>query len=221
MHVEIVLVRHGQSEGNRDRRFTGHSASPLTALGRAQAEATGQALHAEAQRRGAPIDAIYSSDLVRCVETAAPLARLTGLRPIESSRLRERDMGEFTGLTFEEVQARWPEGWQAMLARSAEFRPPAGESHADTRERVGAWLDEVIATRQHGKAVIFSHGVAINHMLRHLLGLDRLTTGRTLFTVDNCSLQRLELARGHQAVRVIALNDVAHLADLPSGAEPA
>src|SRR4051794_748518 len=118
MHVEIVLVRHGQSEGNRDRRFTGHGPSRLTDLGRAQAEATGRALASH------PVDAIYASDLVRCAETAAPLARLTGIQPVESSRLRERDVGEFTGLTFEEVQARWPEGWQAMAAREVDFRPP-------------------------------------------------------------------------------------------------
>lgn len=218
MHVEIVLVRHGQSEGNRDRRFTGHGPSRLTELGRAQAEATGRALFAEAAAGGAPIDAIYSSDLIRCVETAAPLVRLTGLAPVESRRIRERDMGDFTGRTFEEVQAEWPEGWQAMISRTVDYRPPGGESHGDTRDRVGAWLDEVLGERQQGKVIVFSHGVAINHMLRHLLGLDRVHIGRTVFTVDNCSLQRLEQHPGHRTVRVIALNETAHLAALPPGA---
>src|SRR5689334_17689349 len=77
MHVEILLVRHGQSEGNRDRRFTGHGPSRLTELGRAQAEATARAIAAQS------VDVLYSSDLARCLETAAPLARVTGLVPVE------------------------------------------------------------------------------------------------------------------------------------------
>ena len=67
--TRVLLVRHGQSQGNAEQRFGGHSPTPLSELGRAQAEATARAL------RGEGVAAIYSSDLLRAVQTAEPLAR--------------------------------------------------------------------------------------------------------------------------------------------------
>ena len=71
--TRVLLVRHGQSQGNAERRFGGHSPTPLSELGRRQAGATARTLAAEG------VTAIYSSDLLRAVETAEPLARTTGL----------------------------------------------------------------------------------------------------------------------------------------------
>jgi broad specificity phosphatase PhoE len=235
MAVEIVLVRHGQSEGNRDRVFTGHGPSRLTDLGQRQAAAAAARLadrlagrnddraaaddrsagaEAGERPRARPVDHIYSSDLVRCVQTAAPLALRTGLRPVETAALRERDVGEFTGLDFAEVQRRWPEGWSALLGRDAAYRPPGGESHLDCGQRVAAFLDELLARHLEGRVVVFSHGVAINHMLRHAVGLPREATQRAYFQVENCSIQRIEHRPDLGAIRILAVNDVAHLAGL-------
>jgi broad specificity phosphatase PhoE len=213
--LEIILVRHGQSAGNRDRVFTGHGPSPLTGLGQLQAEAVARALAAR------PVHAIYSSDLPRALETAAPLVRLAGIAPIPSPGLRERDVGRWTGLTFEEVQASWPEGWQALLSRDPDYRPPDGESHRDCGLRVGAFLDELCAHPPVGPApveeerpvvrvAVFSHGVAINHMLRHVLGVGP-GHGQFFFMVDNASLCRFE-RRDDGGCRIFTVNDTAHLA---------
>src|SRR6266850_2508362 len=95
--TQLLLIRHGQSEGNAEQRFGGHTATPLSALGRRQAQATAQALASE------PLSAIYSSDLVRAIETATPLAQLTGVEIEATESFRERSVGVMEGLTFEDA----------------------------------------------------------------------------------------------------------------------
>src|SRR5690242_11799752 len=85
--THILLVRHGQSEGNAERRFGGHTATPLSPRGLRQAHITAQALASES------ITAIYSSDLRRAVQTAAPLSKLTGVPVIATEAFRERSVG--------------------------------------------------------------------------------------------------------------------------------
>src|SRR5204862_5430571 len=85
--THIVIIRHGQSQGNAEGRFGGHTDTPLSPSGRRQAEATARALASE------KFDAIYSSALPRAIETATPLADLTGA-PLETTEaLRERSVG--------------------------------------------------------------------------------------------------------------------------------
>jgi len=85
--TNVLLIRHGQSRGNAERRFGGHTATPLSARGRNQAQATARTLKSES------VTAIYSSDLARAMETAQPLAKMTGL-PINGTRaFRERSVG--------------------------------------------------------------------------------------------------------------------------------
>ena len=203
--LELVLVRHGESEGNRDRAFGGHGPTPLTEVGRRQAEAAAAAIFA-----GGAIEAIYSSDLPRAVETAAPLARLTGLVPSLTTALRERSVGELTGLTFEEAQRRFPAVWAAMLRRDPEWCPPGGESHRACSLRVGALLGELFARHPSGRLVLVSHGVTIDHLLRHFVGIAEAPTFRCLFHVDNCSIHRVQ-RRDDGLFRIAAINDVAHL----------
>lgn len=201
MTLQLLLVRHGESEGNHAGKFTGHSPSPLTARGRAQAEALGVAL-AEP-----PPDAVYASDLIRAMDTAAPLARRVGREVITRATLRERDMGDWVGVTFADIEARHPEDWARLVDRDPEHSPPRGESHRDCGARVSRAIDEVIAAHPAGRVVVVSHGVAIHHMLRHLLRIDGW---RTLFHVENCAVQRLSVSPAG-LVRVIGLNDARHL----------
>src|ERR687885_79383 len=95
--TRILLVRHGQSQGNAERRFGGHSPTPLSELGFRQAEAMARALAAEG------VTAIYSSALLRALQTAEPLARATRLEVRATAAFRERNVGLMEGLTFEEA----------------------------------------------------------------------------------------------------------------------
>src|SRR5262247_211745 len=89
--THVLLIRHGQSEGNAERRFGGHTATPLSLRGRRQATATAEALKNDS------ITAIYSSDLARAVETAQPLATLTRLPVNTAEAFRERSVGVMEG----------------------------------------------------------------------------------------------------------------------------
>ena len=89
--THVLLIRHGQSQGNAERRFGGHTATPLSPRGRRQAQATARALQSE------ELTAIYSSDLARAVETAQAVATLTGLPINPTSAFRERSVGVMEG----------------------------------------------------------------------------------------------------------------------------
>lgn len=200
----LLLVRHGESEGNAARMFTGHSASPLTTRGAQQAEALAGALAAPAPT------AIYASDLPRALATAAPLGLRAGLAVTPDHRLRERDMGTFVGVRFDALEAREPEAWRALLSRDPEFTPPDGESHRQCAARMSAAVDDILARHATGTVVVVSHGIAIHHALRHLLG----ASGEGIILAsDNCGVHRLEW-REYGVLRVAALNDTSHLAGL-------
>lgn len=120
--LDLLLARHGQSEWNAAGRWQGQADPPLSERGRAQA-------HAAARQAGA-FDAIFASDLSRALDTSMIISSAIGVGPvIVDPRLKERDAGEFSGLTRDEIEARfpgalaarrWPAGWEpdeVLLAR--------------------------------------------------------------------------------------------------------
>jgi probable phosphoglycerate mutase len=202
--TEILLLRHGHSEGNQAGRFGGHSPTPLTPLGRAQADATARALAAEG------LTAIFSSDLVRAVETARPIAEASGIVARRDPALRERSVGLLTGLTFAEAAERYPDAFAALMRRDADLRPPEGETHAECAARASQLLDDAMAQFPAGRILLVSHALTIYLLLLYVLDLSHAS--RTLFfRTDNCGLHRLR--RNPDGLwTVLALNDRAHLA---------
>ena len=136
----VVLLRHGRTEWNATGRFQGQLDAPLDVMGKAQAVAAAVAV--------GPMqpDAIVSSDLSRCADTAAAVAAETGLDVVLDPRLREINLGEWQGLTRAEARERFPEeyaGWQAGDDR----RRGDGETYAEVGARatecVMEWLDRL------------------------------------------------------------------------------
>ena len=160
----MLLVRHGQSEGNAAGRFGGHTATPLSTRGRLQAEATARALSTE------NITAIYSSDLSRAVETAMPLARLTGLDVEQSEAFRERGVGVMEGLTFEEAASQHPQEYAALIRRDFEHVLLGGESYRQMLDRASQQLDQAIEQHKGGRICVFSHTGTICILTLHLMG---------------------------------------------------
>lgn len=206
--TRILLIRHGQSEGNAERRFGGHTATPLSARGRREAEATAHALAAE------KFSAIYSSDLPRAIETATPLARLTSLKVEPTEAFRERSVGVMESLTFEEAAAQHPEQYAALLQRDFEHVILGGESYRQTLDRASRKLDQIISQHKGGRVAVFTHTGTICILTLHLMGaLDAPELKPVWIATANCGITRVDL-RADGFVRVIAVNDTRHLSGL-------
>jgi probable phosphoglycerate mutase len=206
--TRVLLIRHGQSEGNAERRFGGHTPTPLSPLGRRQAEATARALKLES------ITAIYSSDLLRAVETAAPLAAALNLEVRQSDAFRERSVGHMENLTFEEAAQKFPDEYAALLRRDFEHVLSGGESYRQLLDRAAHALDRAIADNRGGTIAIFSHTGTICILALHLMGaLDAPTLRPVWLATANCGIARFTL-RTDNFLRISALNDTRHLGDL-------
>jgi len=206
--TNVLLIRHGQSKGNAERRFGGHTATPLSARGRRQAELTARVLKSES------LTAIYSSDLARAMETARPLANLTGLTVKGTSAFRERSVGVMEGLTFEDAAQQHPEQYAALLRREFEHVLTGGESYRQLLDRARQKLDEIIFEHHGGKIVVFSHTGTICILALHLMGaLDAPELKPVWISSANCGITRFEL-RSDGFVKVLCVNDTRHLTDL-------
>ena len=174
-----MLWRHGQTVWNAERRFQGQSDIPLDETGQAQAERAARLLAALRP------DLIVSSDLSRAAQTAAPLARLTGLEVTLDKDLRERHGGRWEGLTDTEIRTRYP-------VEHANWTPPDGEPSSVVAERVAGALHRIAeaAAEKHsaepGLAVVVSHGAALRLGMSRLLGMPDELFG-VLGPLSNCS----------------------------------
>lgn len=206
--TRVLLVRHGQSQGNAERRFGGHTATPLSELGRAQAEATARALASE------NITAIYSSDLLRAVQTAEPLARETGLRVEQTEAFRERSVGVMEGLTFEDAADAHPEEYASLLRRDFERVLAGGESYRQLLDRASARLDLAVEQKRGGAVAVFSHTGTICILILHLMGaLDSPELKPVWISSSNCGVTRFSIQRGG-LTRLLNTNDTRHLSGL-------
>ncbi len=207
-NTHVILVRHGQSEGNAEGRFGGHTDTPLSKRGRKQAKLTAELLAAE------KLDAIYSSDLRRAIETASPLAKLSGVELETTDAFRERSVGVMEGLTFEEAAEQHPEQYAALLHRDFEHVLLGGESYRQTLDRASRKLDEAIEKHCGGRIVVFTHTGAICILILHLMGaLDAPELKPVWIATANCGIARFDL-RNDGFVRVICVNDTRHLAGI-------
>jgi len=206
--TQVLLIRHGQSEGNAEGRFGGHTATPLSSRGRKQARATARALATER------ITAIYASDLPRAIETAEPLARITHLQVQSTEAFRERSVGVMEGLTFEEAAEAHPEQYAALLRRDFEHVLVGGESYRQLLDRASRKLDEAIAGNPRGRIAVFSHTGTICILALHLMGaLNSPELKPVWIATANCGVCRFDL-NDDGFVRVVALNDTTHLVNI-------
>ena len=164
--TRIYLIRHGQSLGNLERRFLGHTDLDLSELGYIQAEATATAL------ADVKIDAIYSSDLLRAMNTARPHARLRGVDVIPSRALREIYAGKWENLLVDDIIKGWGDFYKNVWhGRYGECTVPGGESTLSSGQR---FYDEVkrICELHPGETVLIaSHASVIRSFYGIVKGL--------------------------------------------------
>lgn len=208
--TELWLVRHGESTGNRDGLFQGQADLPLSTLGRSQAELLARRL------ASTHFAAIYASDLIRALDTALIIAQTVGVAVASDQRLREIDVGTWSGLTVEEIARRFPEDWNRWLhQRDPQHRRGGGESYVDLQTRLVLVLTD-LANRHPGRNVlVVAHGGALNSYLAHVLGMPLGTLWR--LTLGNTSLTRIlpfanpTLDDSQRPGRVLVVNDCSHL----------
>ena len=185
----LLLARHGETDWNRNRRFQGHSDTPLNERGREQARELGRAL--------ADVDlvGVYSSDLVRARETAELAVAGRGLEVATMPQLRERGFGAWEGLDTEEIQERFPDEFQRWRAGKGLGAADA-EPHATLLERISDAVRTISRAHPTGNVLVVSHGgpLRVAHALAH--GLDYLADRHTIPGVDNCALLRWALRDG-------------------------
>lgn len=199
----LVIVRHGEAEGNQDHRFIGHSQSHLTDTGIRQAEALAARLQGESVTR------IVVSDLVRCVETVTPLAESVGVEVETDAGLREIDNGHWTGLLPEEIAEKWPSLWNDYV-RGSDVQRPSGERWADVADRVVPVAERLLADE--GVVVVGTHSGPALIMARWASGSPM---AGNVFQGHLGALHNASLTVIGAGPRLISFNDVGHLAPLP------
>ncbi|MBJ7332300.1 MAG: histidine phosphatase family protein [Solirubrobacteraceae bacterium] len=158
----LLLARHGETADNAERRFQGSRNPPLNARGREQAAALAQLLRDE------PIAAIYASPLLRAAETAEIVSAVLGLPVTPDDRLREIDVGDWTGRSYAEVFLEAPGELERWAQGDLSFRFPGGESLAEQAERVVDVLEEIRSRPEVLPALVVCHGGVIRVAQRAL-----------------------------------------------------
>ncbi len=204
----IILIRPGETDWNREGRYQGWVASPLNTHGRAQVQALAKYV------RHIGLSALYTSDLRRAMQTAKILAKPLGFDPIMDERLRERHVGQWQGLTLEQIHEWYPDQYQALLANPENYRIPGGESRADVRGRVLKALEAILEEADGEIVGIITHTNATNMLI------DNLVPEYELYTVGitNSSVTTIARENDGAAWRLVATNDVMHLEGLASNA---
>ena len=198
--ARLCIVRHGQTQWNAEQRVQGQLDVPLSDTGRAQARRVAAALPENRFR------ALYSSDLLRVLQTAEPAAERFGLAPRLEPALRERHYGQFQALTYAEAMAAMPEDYARFEARDPEHDFGGGESLRDFYDRAIGCL-ESIARRHEGEDVlVFTHGGVLDMAYRRATGME-LSAPRD-FKLPNAAMNWIEIGA---AWKVIDWAQRAHL----------
>ena len=199
--MHIILVRHGETAYNAIGRYQGHMQISLNDTGFAQATRVGERL------RQHHFAAIYSSDLLRAVQTATAIAAHHHQPVSELAGFREIDVGLWEHLTVAEIAAQFPTDFAAYRAKPGRTIYTGGESYAQMQTRAMHALTTVIQRHdEHDTICIVCHGGTIRAIVCAVLDLD--IDNYTQMWIDNCALTTL--IQQHGKLRLGNLNDNAH-----------
>ncbi|MFZ5908487.1 MAG: histidine phosphatase family protein [Chloroflexota bacterium] len=198
--LRLLLVRHGETEWNAQRRYQGQSDVPLSAIGRRQAE------RVAARLAGQKINAVYASDLSRAMQTAGIITGSLGLDVVPEPRLRELKFGALEGLTFDEAEAQFPGMIAAWLADFNQT-PQGAETIGQFKARVAALLDDLRQKHDEQVVLLVGHGGSLSELVRHVLELS--PEKRWYIEMENASLSEVLIADNFVSLK--RLNDTCHL----------
>lgn len=208
----FILVRHGQSEANKQGLFAGHSDFPLSDIGLLQAEKT-----AEYILNNYNIDRIYSSDLKRAFSTALPVSKMTGIEIIPDVRLREIFAGEWEGLKFGKIAESYPEDRRIWNDDIANSRCTGGEAVRELAARILERLTE-IGKENDGKTVLVTFHATPIRAMQALWQTGDIEAMKDINWVPNASVTVAEYENGTFIIRLLGENS--HLAEITTSLPP-
>lgn len=208
--TEFILLRHGETDWNRELRFQGQVDVPLNAIGHAQAQRLAQRLAAE------PVQHLVSSDLLRTRQTAQPIldlappARFPAL--VTDAMLREQNFGHIDGMRVEDIKTRHADVWAGWTRFQSDYVVPGGESTRQFHARVMDAMQRLAAVHTGQTLVVVTHGGVLDMVYRtvHGLGLN----GPRQSTIPNAGYNRVRFDRG--TFDILDWADTAHLEGLPA-----
>ena len=204
MLTRLLMVRHGETVFNRERRLQGWLDVPLSDFGLAQARACASYL---AISPLTPVDRVYSSPLCRARHTAGAISDAVAADLTTDERLREIDVGEIAGMAWDDVAHEYPRLMEEYRRNPAATRYPGGESVFDVSDRAGDFLQSIVTAHEGKTVAVVGHAIILKAVICHILRLD--VPNHRRMTLGNASLSVAEVAvrGGDFHGRVLRLND--------------
>jgi len=199
--MRLILVRHGQTQWNKESRALGHADIELTEEGRRQAQGLALAL------KGESVAAIYSSPLRRALETADAIARFHRGKVEVVDAFVELDAGELDGLTYDEMRDRYGEFLKEWMRDACSLAMPGGECLEDVQYRAWQGVETLAKNHNEDVVVLVSHNFTILCILCMALGLHLSQFRRLRPNLASISI----LDFGERGISLVRFNDTCHL----------
>ncbi|CAM5785581.1 histidine phosphatase family protein [Rhizobacter fulvus] len=201
--TRVLAIRHGETAWNVDGRIQGQLDVPLNETGRWQVHRLALAVAEE------DIAAVYSSDLLRALETAQAVARGSGDPVVTDTGLRERGFGTFEGMSYAEINERWPDMGERWRRRDPTFGAPGGETLNDFYARSIAAASRLAALHPGQTIALVSHGGVMDCLYRAATRV-ALDAPRS-WQLGNAAINRLLYTP--QGFTLVGWSDTYHLDD--------
>lgn len=202
----VIFIRPAETNWNRLERWQGWVGAPINTHGRLQAEALANFV------RHIGLSALYASDLRRAKDTAEVLAQRTALSVIYDSRLRERDMGRWQGLTLDEIKAWYPEAYNELRGDPQGFKIPGGESLEDVQARALAFFGDILLDAPGETIGVVTHTSVIGALFTQVIANYQPSEHK----YGNTSVTTIKRDTDDSPWELVAFNDTSHLEGLTS-----
>lgn len=203
--MKLYLIRHAQTDWNAEARYVSWSDRDLSDEGVRQVEALRERFGGE------KIDAVYSSPSKRALRTSCVLARTNGVEVLDE--LREIDFGDWEGMTYGEIDARYPI-FREWVDSPSKTQIPGGEAWEDFIERVGRCADHIM-NRPFESIAVVSHAGWLKAMLMSVLWIQKPVFSR--LQLDHCGITVVEIhgENWRKSFTIVGVNDTSHLQQAP------
>jgi len=199
--MKLILVRHGETQWNKEKRIVGHTEIELNEVGRSQVMQLARVLSGET------VSAIYSSPLRRARQTAEEIARVHHLDIRVKDALKEFDAGDMNGMTILEVSERYGDFFDRWMEGVPGLRMPGGESLSELKHRAWPAVEQIIKDHQDDDVIIIvSHTITILTIVNSALGMSLENFRRLRLEVGSISV----LEFGKRGASLLRFNDTCH-----------